>query len=191
MMKFLFPLASAWIAMSMALGGWQQAAAQTAEPSSKSVEAPSPKAPGLTQLTELSAEQLAVAKRVAVGKMPCELTAYVVVKPDTRGPGRFTIEWSKMKYAMVPVPTATGAIRLEDKEAGVVWLQLSSKSMLMNERASKRLADACTSAEQLMVAKELERDPALSLLGMPVRPQAGDRPGLTPATPQSSVPQLF
>jgi hypothetical protein len=76
------------------------------------------------------------------------------------------------------VSTLTGAIRLEDAAAGVVWLQLANKSMLMSQKLGKRLADACASADQLIVAKELERNPAPSLLDAPVR-QAAAQPGVT------------
>jgi hypothetical protein len=128
--------------------------------------------PELAVLPDLSPEQLAIANRVALGKMPCEFSAHVVVKPDVRGAGRFVLELGKQRFSMVPVPTLTGTSRLEDQVAGVTWLQLSNKSMLMSQKQGKRLADACASADQLIVAKELERNPAPSLLDTPVRLQA-------------------
>ena len=124
---------------------------------------------GVVALPELSPEQMAIADRVVLGKMPCELAAHINVKPDARGAGRFILELGRQKYSMVPVPTLTGAIRLEDSTAGVVWLQLSNKSMLMSQKLGRRLADDCISADQLIVAKELERNPAPSLLDAPVR----------------------
>ena len=126
-------------------------------------------APKLAVLPELSPEQMTIANRVALGKMPCELAAHISVKPDVRGAGRFILELGRQKYFMVPVPTLTGAIRLEDSAAGVVWLQLSNKSMLMSQKLGRRLADDCSSADQMIVAKELIRNPAPSLLDGPVR----------------------
>jgi hypothetical protein len=126
-------------------------------------------APKVLVLPELSPEQMAIADRVVLGKMPCELAAHISVKPDARGLGRFILELGRQKYSMVPVPTLTGAIRLEDSAAGVVWLQLSNKSMLMSQKQGRRLADDCASADQLIVAKELIRSPAPSLLDSPVR----------------------
>jgi hypothetical protein len=32
------------------------------------------------------------------------------------------------------VATSTGTVRLEDKQAGAVWLQIANKSMLMNQK---------------------------------------------------------
>jgi hypothetical protein len=137
--------------------------------------------PDATPLAALSEEQLELANRVALGQMPCELGAHVSVRPDARGAGRFVLELGKQKFAMVPVLSKTGAIRLEDEAAGVVWLQLANKSMLMSQKLGKRLADACVNAEQLIVARDLERNPAPSLLDGPVILQAGD------AAPNMSV----
>ena len=137
-------------------------------------------------LFELSPEQIAMSSRVALGKMPCELAAHVSVKPDVRGVGRFVLEMGRQRYFMVPVPTLTGAIRLEDSAAGVVWLQLSNKSMLMSQKLGRRLADDCASADQLIVAKELIRNPAPSLLDGPVRLKEVAHAGIA-AAPEVSL----
>lgn len=121
---------------------------------------------------ELSPAQLAVADRVALGKIPCELAAHVVIRPDPRGPGMFVLELGKQRFYMAPVITSTGAIRLEDPTAGAVWLQLGNKSMLMSQKLGKRLADACVSPDQALVAQALERNPAPSLLDAPAVVQA-------------------
>jgi hypothetical protein len=47
---------------------------------------------------------------------------------------------------MLPVPTNTGALRLEGKASGLVWLQLPTKSMLMNNKLGQRMADECYAA---------------------------------------------
>ena len=173
------PLSLLVVLVVVLTGIGQLAAAQTgksAESTSKVVTTSSGAqgkkkllAPKLVVLPELSPEQMAIANRVALGKMPCELAAHISVKPDVLGPGRFILELGRQKYSMVPVPTLTGAIRLEDSAAGVVWLQLSNKSMLMSQKLGRRLADDCASADQLIVAKELIRSPAPSLLDAPVR----------------------
>ena len=64
---------------------------------------------------------------------------------------------------MFPVVTTTGAIRLEDHKAGAVWLQLANKSMLMNHKLGKRLADACMSPEQVITAERLIKNPVPSV----------------------------
>ena len=44
--------------------------------------------------------------------------------------------------------TLTGAVRLEDKAAGVMWLQIPAKSMLMNVKVGQRMVDGCQHATQ-------------------------------------------
>jgi hypothetical protein len=114
--------------------------------------------------TALSPQELAIAERIEVGRIPCELGASVSVVADAHVPGYFDVQIKKFKFRMAPVVTSTGAIRLEDHEAGAVWLQLSNKSMLMNQKTGTRLADECTSPTQLVVAEAMIKNPPPSLL---------------------------
>jgi hypothetical protein len=176
-------------------GGLQLAAAQALKPASagkaaaRRTEVPTavPVQRETAPLEALSAEQMELANRVALGKMPCELGAHVSLRPDARGAGRFVLELGKQQFFMVPVSTRTGAIRLEDEVAGVVWLQLANKSMLMSQRQGKRLADACVSAEQLIVAKDLERNPAPNLLDGPANLQPTGSPPNVPVAAQAAA----
>jgi hypothetical protein len=108
--------------------------------------------------------ELAIAERVQVGKMPCELGASVTLTADARNPGYFDMQGKNFSYRMFPVATSTGAIRLEDQTAGAVWLQLANKSMLMSQKQGIRLADECTSPAQLEVAQNLKLNPPISIL---------------------------
>lgn len=111
----------------------------------------------------LSPAELAIAERVHVGRIACELGAYVTVAADAVSPGHFNIEGKGFKYHMAPVVTSTGAVRLEDAKAGAVWLQIANKSMLMNQKLGQRLADECMSAEQTVVAEAIKRNPPPSV----------------------------
>lgn len=112
----------------------------------------------------LSPAELAIAQQVYVGRMACELGAFVNVSADGASPGHFMVEGRGFKYHMVPVATSTGAVRLEDAKGGAVWLQISNKSMLMNQKLGQRLADECQGAEQVVVAEAIRKNPPLSLL---------------------------
>jgi hypothetical protein len=112
-------------------------------------------------------EELAIAGRVHVGHMPCEMGQAVTLKADDRAPGHFDLHIKPHKFRMFPVATTTGAIRLEDHKAGVVWLQLANKSMLMNHKLGQRLADACMSPAQIEVAAAMEKNPVRSVLDSP------------------------
>ena len=112
----------------------------------------------------ISPAELAIAERVYVGSLPCELGASVTLTADNKAPGYFDMQGKNFKYRMFPVTTSTGAIRLEDQKAGAVWLQLANKSMLMNQKLGIRLADECMSPAQLVVAENLKTNPPVSIL---------------------------
>ena len=111
----------------------------------------------------LSEEDLAVAQRVFTGKVQCELGADVTVTADEKRPGFFTVSTKNVRYRMHPVESRTGAIRLEDPKAGAMWLQISNKSMLMNQKMGLRLADECQAPAQLAVADEMKKNPPKNL----------------------------
>ncbi len=115
----------------------------------------------------LSTEELAIAERVHVGQIPCELGATVSIAADPDAPGHFHIGGKGFRYHMAPVTTTTGAVRLEDPKAGAVWLQIANKSMLMDQKKGQRLADECMSPEQVAVAEAIKKTPPPSLLDAP------------------------
>ena len=112
----------------------------------------------------LTPAEIAIAERVQVGVLPCELGASVTLTADSKMPGYFDMQGKNFKYRMFPVTTSTGAIRLEDQKAGAVWLQLANKSMLMNQKLGIRLADECMSPAQMAVAENLKLNPAVGIL---------------------------
>ena len=115
----------------------------------------------------LSPEELAIAERVHVGRIACELGAFVNVSADTANPGPFQVAGKGFKYRMIPVATTTGAVRLEDTKAGAVWLQIANKSMLMNQKLGQRMADECMSPEQYVVAEAIKKAPPQSVFDAP------------------------
>lgn len=115
----------------------------------------------------MSPAELAIAERVHVGTLPCELGSSVNVTADAKNAGYFDVHGKNFKYRMFPVATTTGAIRLEDQKAGAVWLQLPNKSMLMNQKLGMRLADDCMSPAQMKVAEAIKLNPPASVLDAP------------------------
>lgn len=127
----------------------------------------------------LTEADLAVAQRVYVGSIPCELGASVEITPAKRQ-GFFLVQVKSVRnarYYMHPVESRTGAIRLEDPKRGALWLQLGNKSMLMSQKLGARVADECMSPEQLTLADEMKRNPPKGLLD-PLDP-----PGTMPPAP--------
>ena len=115
----------------------------------------------------LTPEEIVIAERVYVGRLPCELGAFITLTAEKKTPGYFDVEGKNFKYRMFPVPTTTGTVRLEDRKAGAVWLQLGNKSMLMNQKLGTRLADECMSPAQVAVAEAIKLNPPVSVLDAP------------------------
>lgn len=124
-----------------------------------------------------------IAARVQVGKIPCELGAMVDLQADPKAESQFILKHGKDSFQMRPVATSTGVIRLEDAKSGAVWLQISNKSMLMNQKLGRRLADECMTPEQAAAGLALKNSSAPGLLDSPApaaaapavatQPQAG------------------
>jgi hypothetical protein len=110
------------------------------------------------------------AKKVYVGEIPCELGAKVKITPLKRE-GFFMVSTKGYRFAMHPVESRTGAIRLEDAKRGAMWLQLGNKSMLMSQKLGQRLADECQSPEQITYAEKLKANPMPSILDSVPGPQ--------------------
>ena len=164
-----------------------QTAAPANPPAKSAVKKPDAKSPAQVRRSALKAVEevtpidedpnvtltpadLAMAERVFVGTIACELGASVTVTPSNRRPGFFVVQTGKMRFSMHPVESRTGAIRMEDPKRGAMWLQLGNKSMLMNQKLGQRLADECMSPAQVTLAEDLKKNP---------------RPGLLDVTPAS------
>lgn len=104
----------------------------------------------------ISETQLQIADRVLTGEAACEFNQSVSVEPIGGQPGHFRLSFKKINYTMVPEETSSGAVRLEDKKAGIVWLQIPSKSMLMNAKIGQRIVDGCQHAEQRAATRAVE-----------------------------------
>jgi hypothetical protein len=112
----------------------------------------------------LTPGELAIAEHVLTGKLPCEHGQFVTIRADAKAPGFFEVTSKNRKFRMFPIETTSGAVRLEDKRAGAVWIQVSNKSMLMDHKLGQRLADECMSPAQAAVAAALVKNPGRSML---------------------------
>ncbi len=129
----------------------------------------------------LTDAELAVAAQVHLGALPCELGKTVRMEQDAATPGFFRLHVDQQRYRLRPVESRTGAVRLEDPQQGVVWIQLANKSMLMSQKLGRRLADECASESQQQVAAALKINPAPSLLEpLPAPVLAANTPITTP-----------
>ncbi len=179
MQKTVFGLLLSWMALSVwaqppsgaqpakpqtkvqAKGHAKSAAPRIAKAPAKPVAAVLPATLAALPLAEahMGVDELAIAERVHKGRLSCELGASVRVEADASHPGYFDLHGKGFHYRMRPVATSTGAIRLEDKQAGAVWLQLANKSMLMDQNKGRRIADECAHPEQMAFAQDMKNNP--------------------------------
>ena len=127
----------------------------------------------------ISAIQLDIAARVLTGPADCEFKQTVQVLALPGKPGLFSVEHQGRRFVMAPRETQTGAVRLEDPAAGVMWLQIPTKSMLMNARIGQRMVDSCLHAEQ-RIALTAVADAATAL---GIVPRAAEPPAAAASAP--------
>jgi len=170
---FLSGLFAAMLFWIVPVSTWAQSPAKTTSSADvknkpkpvKNAKAKSKKSvPPVIPDTLMGPDELAIADRVHKGQLPCELGATVRLEADASQPGYFYLHGKGFRYRMHPVATSTGAIRLEDRKAGAVWLQLANKSMLMDQNKGRRLADECANAEQMAFAEDMKSNPPPSLI---------------------------
>ncbi len=104
----------------------------------------------------LTEAQLNAAKLVHTGRADCEFDQSLTIEPDAGRAGTFQLAFERKTYQMVAEETSTGTVRLLDQSAGVAWLQLGLKSMLMNVKAGQRMVDACTSENQRLLQAKVD-----------------------------------
>ena len=120
----------------------------------------------------LAPDLMPLAEQVQTGKMVCEFST-VEVTPHPQAQGYFVLRLGHHHYVMSPVATQSGALRLEDLKHGAVWIQLANKSMLMNQRLGRRLADECQSPAQMVVAQAMAKMPPINILEPATEKPAG------------------
>jgi hypothetical protein len=109
-------------------------------------------------LPEASAEQVEAAKLAFLGTYECELNQTLDVKNHEK-PGYIDVRFANKSYAMRPVVSSTGALRLEDMTGRTLMLQIANKSMLMDVKAGNRLVDGCIHEKQ----KDYKASPETSI----------------------------
>lgn len=140
------------LALSLALAVPAASAADPKPAKQKARPAAAAPAPAPVPDEPATDAQLEIASRVHTGAVACELQQSVDIAPIDGKPGYFKVAHGKQTWTMVPQETTTGAVRLEDRRAGAVWIQIPAKSMLMDARAGRRLVDACQHEAQRTAA---------------------------------------
>jgi hypothetical protein len=79
----------------------------------------------------------------APGTYRCELGRSVQVRTVATDQRSTVLRWGESDYTMRSVDARSGALRYEDPAAGLVWIVLKDRAMLLDTRAGQRLANGC------------------------------------------------
>jgi hypothetical protein len=101
---------------------------------------------------------------VYLGRFPCEANQIVSLQEVPNAPGQYLLHFKKFKFKLVAVSTHSGVVRLEDPFSGATWVQLNSKSMLMDNRRGQRLVDDCQHPTQKAMAEAMKTTPDQPLI---------------------------
>jgi Membrane-bound lysozyme-inhibitor of c-type lysozyme len=120
-----------------------------------------------------------LASTVISGTYQCFNNQTVTVKTRADHLGYVDLSFKGHTHHMVPVPSNSGALRLESKAGGLFWLQLSTKSMLFTN-AGSRVADDC---------RNQSAPPPPASTGSALDIQVIDLPTAPPPPPPSELEQ--
>lgn len=99
---------------------------------------------------------------VWVGSYHCELSERVSLRPGAAA-DQVELQWKNQHWNLRRIESRSGAMRLEDALARVVWIQLANKSMLLDQKQGRRLLDECQHDVQVQTAARMKNNPPPAL----------------------------
>jgi len=79
-------------------------------------------------------------------EMGQKLTIYIKDADDRH----IAIRWNKRIHRLTRVTTTTGVNRLENRKVGLVWIGIPAKSILLDSKKGRQLANECRNIESVM-----------------------------------------
>lgn len=140
---------AAFVLAGTAAAQADKAAAKPAAAASKPAAKPAAKpAKAAKALPAATPEQITAADRALKGSYDCDSNLKLLVANTSNAQGYVDVTAGKSKYTMKPIITSTGALRMEDVGGRMLLLQIANKSMLMDQKEGRRVADNCVHPSQ-------------------------------------------
>jgi len=137
-----------FIGLSMSvLASGNYALAQAASPAKKSVAV---KSKG-TEVAMVSADDDGIIPDInnsTTNEYKCELNDSLTIYSHENDDNRTALRWKNRLYGLKRIATTTGANRFENKKAGLVWIGIPTKGMLLDSIRGQQLANECKTASQ-------------------------------------------
>lgn len=143
MKKYLPVLVLLSAAMTIAI---PQASAETATAPQKKAEKKTPKKAAAKPAEKDNQPDLAGQTGTDFN---CELGDKVTIYENAGDTNRINLRWNKKVHELTRVETTTGAHRFENKNAGLVWINIPAKGMLLDSKQGRQLANGCKSKQQV------------------------------------------
>jgi hypothetical protein len=96
-------------------------------------------APGTGELTGVPPQPLTM----QVGLYQCDLNRRVEIRSMAADRSSMVIAWLGREHTMTGVDSATGALRYENPDAGLTFLIIVGKAMLLDSHKGQQLANEC------------------------------------------------
>ena len=84
--------------------------------------------------------------QLASGVYRCELGRRVDIQRDTRNANLIKLTWKGSDYQLQRYDSASGLPRYEDRQHGLLWIDLPQKSVLIDVNSGQQLANECKAA---------------------------------------------
>jgi cytochrome c5 len=85
--------------------------------------------------------------------LSCEHGNSVTLFQSAGDDEHMALRWNKHIHRLTRVGTSTGADRFENTNAGLVWIGIPAKGMLLDSKGGHQLANECRTAEQMQAMK--------------------------------------
>jgi hypothetical protein len=79
----------------------------------------------------------------------CELGNKVTMYENAGDPAHIALRWKRRVHRLTRVGTSTGANRFENRLYGLIWIGIPAKSMLLDSKKNRQLANECRSTQQM------------------------------------------
>jgi uncharacterized membrane protein len=127
----------------------KKSAAKAPSKSSRAVKAVAPAAiaPAAAALPTANDEQMRAFGVAYLGQYDCEFNQKITVEKASTD-GYVNLKYQGQQWTMKPELSSTGALNMNDVKGRMRYLQIATKSMLMDASAGRRVVDACQHATQ-------------------------------------------